>query len=169
MSNYKQPNKPKPTKAIMDALYGTHDFKEFTHLPDFEQPKAKPKRKVNTNRQSEANLQKAIVKWFRLQYPNLSQMLNYNLNNSRNMISAVNNSYLGLNSGRNDLSLYYRGYALLIELKATDGKLSDKQKRFQTECELAGNYYRITDNFDDAMKVIQNFITWCDDKNSTHL
>jgi len=154
--------KIKPTKAILHALYGTHDFKSFDDQPNYDPPKPKQTRKRNPFRQYEDTLQKQIVKWFKLQYPDMKDLLCYNLNNSRNMIIAVNDNALGLTKGRNDLSLYYRGKALMLELKAQDGKQSESQKQFEVTATKYGNHYRIAYDFDTATDIIRKFITWCD-------
>jgi hypothetical protein len=154
--------KPKPTKAQMHALFGTSDFKSFDDTPNYDPPKPKQPRKRNPFRQYEDQLQKQIVKWFALQYPDLTDLLCYNLNNSRNMYAAVKDKALGLTKGRNDLSLYYRGKALMLELKAQDGKQSEAQREFQSIATKYGNHYRVTNSFDEATDIIRKFITWCD-------
>ena len=155
-------HKPKrPTKATLDALFGTHDFKTYTELPDYE-PKVKTKRKRNPFRLYEDRLQKEVVKWFALQYPNLKDLLCYNLNNSSNQITGAINKSLGLTTGRNDLSLYYKGHALLLELKSPDGKQSEAQQQFEATCIKYGNHYRIAWEFDQAQDIIRKFITWAD-------
>jgi hypothetical protein len=158
--------KPKPTQAQLRSLYGTTDFKTFDDptLPDYEPPKPKAKRKRNPLKQYEDTIQKQVVKWFGLQYPALKGLLCYNLNNSRTMISAVNNKALGLVTGRNDLTLYYRGRALLLELKAPDGKQRDEQKQFEALCNEYGNHYRIAWEFEQACDIIRKFITWCENE-----
>jgi hypothetical protein len=161
MNNFKN-NKPKrPTKATLDALFGTHDFKTYAELPSYE-PKVKTKRKRNPFRLYEDRLQKQVVKWFGLQYPNLKDLLCYNLNNSTNQITGAINKSLGLTTGRNDLSLYYKGRALLLELKSPDGKQSKTQQQFEATCIKHGNHYRIAWEFDQAQEIIRKFITWAD-------
>jgi hypothetical protein len=162
--NRTKPNRP--TRAQLDALFGTHDFKTFNEdLPDYEPPKPKQKRKRNPFRVYEDRLQKQVIKWFALQYPHLCDLLCYNLNNSSNQITGAINKSLGLTTGRNDLTLYYRGRALLLELKAPDGKQSEAQQEFEALCTKHGNHYRIAWEFEQAQDVIRNFIRWCDDIN----
>jgi hypothetical protein len=155
---------PRPTKVQVDLLYGTTDFKTFDDMPDYEKPKVRKPRKRKMFRSYEDTLQKHIVKWFGLQYPDMKDLLCYNLNNSAHMIAAIKNKSLGLTKGRSDLSLYYRGRALQLELKATDGKQSEAQKEFQATNEKYGNHYRVTDDFDQATDIIRKFITWCDNQ-----
>jgi hypothetical protein len=69
---------------------------------------------------------------------------------------------LGLRSGRNDLSLYYRGRALLLELKTSTGRQSDAQKEFERIHTENGNHYRVAYNFEQATQIITNFIEWCE-------
>lgn len=153
---------PRPTREQLDALFGTHDFKTFTDdLPDYE-PKPKQKRKRNPFRVYEDQLQKQVVKWFGLQYPALKDLLCYNLNNSTNQISGAINKSLGLTTGRNDLTLYYQGRALLLELKAPDGKQSEAQQAFEALCTKHGNHYRIAWEFEQAIETIRKFISWAD-------
>jgi hypothetical protein len=156
--------KTPPTRYMMDQLYGTHDFKTYDDMPDFT-PAPKPvkgTRKRNEFREYEDKLQKQIVKWFGLQYPHLEKLLAYNLNNSRNQIAGAINKTMGVRAGRNDLSLDYRGKALLLELKAPGKKQSPEQVQYEKTCIEYGNHYRVADNFDQATEIIRNFIHWCD-------
>lgn len=153
--------KSRPTAKQIASLYGvTPDFKDDA-IPDFT-PRDKPKRKRNPFRQYEDRLQKQVVKWFALQYPELRDCLCYNLSNSTNQITGVINKSLGLVTGRNDLTLYYRGKALLLELKAPDGNQSTAQKEFEASMTKAGNHYRIAWEFEQAQEIIRNFVVWCE-------
>jgi hypothetical protein len=153
---------PRPTKAQIDALYGTTDFKTFDDMPDYEKPKVRKPRKKRTTILTESRLQKKVVNWFGKQYPEMKDMICYNFNNSTDMISQVNNKMMGMRSGRNDLSVYYRGRALLLELKIDNGKQSDYQREFEQTAIKAGNHYRIAWTFDQATDIIRKFISWCD-------
>ena len=157
-----KPTKIKPTKAILHSLYGTHDFKQFDDAPDYTPPPKPTKRKRSPFKSYEDTLQKQIVKWFRLQYPDMTQLLCYNNNNSKDMIRQVIDKSLGLVTGRNDLTLYYRGRALLLELKAKGGKQSEAQIEFERTATKYGNHYRLADDFDQATDIIRKFITWAD-------
>jgi hypothetical protein len=157
----KQP-KSNPTKAQLHALYGTTDFKRFDDMPDYTPPTPTKKRKPNPNRQSEASIQRKIITWFGRTYPDKRDLLCYNNTNSFDATRQMIDKSLGLRSGRNDLSLYYRGRALLLELKTPTGRQSDAQKEFERVHTESGNHYRVAHNFEDAQKIITNFIEWCD-------
>jgi glycine betaine/choline ABC-type transport system substrate-binding protein len=92
----------------------------------------------------------------------MADLLCYNNSNSKDMIRQAIDKSLGLVKGRNDLSLYYRGRALLLELKAKDGKQSDAQKQFEQTHTTYDNHYRVAYSFDEATDIIRKFITWCD-------
>jgi hypothetical protein len=154
--------KTRPTRYMMDQLYGTHDFKTYDDMPDFT-PAPKPvKRKRTTTGETEHQLQRRIVTWFKKQYPDMKELLCYNDTNKSDATAQMISKSLGLVTGRNDLSLYYRGRALLLELKRVGQKQSDGQKQFETTQIKYGNHYRVADNFDQATEIIRNFIQWCD-------
>jgi hypothetical protein len=92
----------------------------------------------------------------------MKELLCYNDTNKSDATAQMISKSLGLVTGRNDLSLYYRGRALLLELKRVGQKQSDGQKQFETTQIKYGNHYRVADNFDQATEIIRNFIQWCD-------
>jgi len=159
-------HKPKrPSKVTLEYLYGTHDFKTFTDtIPDYT-PKPKQKRtKSKSNKETEHQLQRRIVVWFRKQYPEYKDCICYNDTNKQTKTSQMISRAMGLVSGRNDLSIYYRGRALLLELKIKTGTQSDNQQIFEQNMKLAGNHYRIAFEFEQAQDIIRKFITWCDEQ-----
>jgi hypothetical protein len=162
----KQPNKPKATKAILDALYGTQDFKSFRGDTDYTEPKIRSQKRNKSKlpKDTEHEIQRKIIVWFRKKYPNHKDCICYNDTNKHNKTSQMISKSLGLVTGRNDLSIYYRGYALLLEIKTEKGIQSENQKIFEQNMKNANNNYRVAYDFDLAKETITKFIEWCDEK-----
>lgn len=116
-------------------------------------------------RHVESNIQKAFVKWFRLQYPqyalNLTSVPNGGL---RSKTEAAIMKAEGMTAGAADLLLLVpRGNfgVLGIEFKtlAKGSRQSDAQKRWQEAFERAGNKYAIVRTFEEAMDVAKNYMS----------
>jgi hypothetical protein len=179
MSNYKQPNKPKATKAILDALYGTQDFKSFRGDTDYAEPKISvPKRNLEAESEqatpeptdhkqtakatpspTEWSIQASCVAWFGRNYPIYRDLLCANNNNSRNQIAGARNNMIGIRSGRADLVLYWKGRAIHIEVKTSKGKQSENQQLWQELVELHGFRYEIIRSRDEFVSLIQSILT----------
>lgn len=121
--------------------------------------KAKSRKKPTND---EHKIQCACVKWFRLEYPKLKDMLFAVPNAARR--SARNGAYMkdeGMLPGVADLILLKsnRFYgALCVEMKKPDKYQRPVQKEWQKECEAAGNKYVVCRSLDEFMKVITDYL-----------
>ena len=115
-------------------------------------------------RHIESDIQKAFVKWFRLQYPqyalNLTSVPNGGL---RSKTEAAIMKAEGMTAGAADLLLLVpRGGfgALGIEFKtqAKGSRQSEAQKRWQAAFESAGNKYVIVRTFDEAVEITNSYL-----------
>jgi hypothetical protein len=98
---------------------------------------------------SEDKLQSDCYLWFHETYPKYRGLLCYNLNNSRNKIRASMDKGMGLQKGRADMVLYWKGSAYHIELKLPNGVQSPDQKKWQAVILLAGFEYTIIRSLED--------------------
>lgn len=121
--------------------------------------KAKSRKKPTND---EHKMQCACVKWFRLEYPKLKDMLFAVPNAARR--SARNGKYMkdeGMLPGVADLILLKsnRFYgALCVEMKKPDKYQRPVQKEWQKECEAAGNKYVVCRSLDEFMKVVTDYL-----------
>ncbi|MDC7140113.1 VRR-NUC domain-containing protein [Bacteroides finegoldii] len=121
--------------------------------------KAKSRKKPTND---EHKMQCACVKWFRLEYPKLKDMLFAVPNAARR--SARNGEYMkdeGMLPGVADLILLKsnRFYgALCVEMKKPGKYQRPVQKEWQKECEAAGNKYVVCRSLDEFMKVITDYL-----------
>lgn len=110
----------------------------------------------------EHRLQQACVRWFRLQYPALRDVLIAVPNGGRR--DAVTGARLkaeGVVAGASDLVLLKpnRFYgALCIEMKTPKGKQSPAQKEWQKAVEAAGDKYVLCRSIDDFMREVRIYI-----------
>lgn len=118
------------------------------------------KRKKPTD--DEHKIQCACVRWFRLKYPKLKNILFAIPNGGRR--DAVTGAKLkdeGATSGVSDLILLCsnRLYgALCIEMKTPKGVQQPSQKEWQKEIEAMGNKYIICRSLDEFMKAINDYL-----------
>lgn len=92
-------------------------------------------KKASTKPQTESQIQKDFVRWFRARYESIEPLF-FAVGNggARNVWTAKIMKDEGVRSGVSDLILLIprHGYAaLLIETKTPDGKQSDSQKEFE--------------------------------------
>lgn len=110
----------------------------------------------------EHKIQCACVKWFKLEYPKLKNVLFAVPNAARR--SARNGAYMkdeGMLPGVADLILlksnrFYGGLA--IEMKKPGEYQRPVQKEWQKECEAAGNKYVVCKSLDEFMKVVTDYL-----------
>lgn len=110
----------------------------------------------------EHRIQCACVKWFKLEYPKLKNVLFAVPNAARR--SARNGAYMkdeGMLPGVADLILlksnhFYGGLA--IEMKKPGEYQRTVQKEWQKECEAAGNKYVVCRSLDEFMKVVTDYL-----------
>jgi len=111
----------------------------------------------------ESRLQSACVRWFRLQYPRYSLLLNSVPNGGAR--SAVTGAILkaeGCVRGVADLELNIarHGYhGLKIEMKTDKGRQSAEQKRWQREVEAQGYRYAVCRSFDEFRQLVNGYLT----------
>ena len=110
----------------------------------------------------EEQFQVALVGWFRVQYPEFSDLL-YIIANGENVgpTRMKRLKQMGLVPGMPDLMLavttvHHPG--LYIEMKSTKGRLRESQKSIHMQ--LEGQRYKVvvSHGWDDAKKVIQEYL-----------
>lgn len=110
----------------------------------------------------EHKIQCACVKWFRLEYPKLKDMLFAIPNAARR--SARNGAYMkdeGMLPGVADLILLKsnRFYgALCVEMKKPGEYQRPVQREWQKECEANGNKYVVVRSLDEFIDVVDNYL-----------
>lgn len=105
----------------------------------------------------EQDLQKACVRWFRMQYPKL-MLFHIPNGGKRSVIEASIFKAMGVVAGVADLCLLYGGVAHFIEMKAGKGKQSDSQMDFQAYCDSHGFPYMVCDSIDSFMGTINGIV-----------
>lgn len=124
-----------------------------------EQDKRKPQKRHDDE---EHRIQCSCVRWFRLQYPKLGNILFAIPNGGRR--DAVTGAKLkeeGATSGVADLILLKsnRFYgALCIEMKKPGGYQSPAQKAWQKEAEANGAKYVVCKSLEEFMKAIKDYL-----------
>lgn len=108
----------------------------------------------------EENLQIKIIQWLDMQYPNC--LYCSTLGGMRLTIGqAVKIKRMGYRKGIPDLILYEpRGQykALFLELKSKKGKMSEYQKKWQTELNERGYKSVCCNDFYECVKLIKNYL-----------
>ena len=109
---------------------------------------------------SESKLQSECVKWFRLQYPNVTIFAIPNGGN-RDAITGAIMKREGALAGVADLfvmkpSSSYCG--LFIEMKAGKGKQSEKQLDFQQKALVSGYQYKVITSLDQFIKDVKEYL-----------
>lgn len=108
----------------------------------------------------ESELQRACMKWMRLQYPKL-MMFSVPNGGYRNRREAAIMVSEGIRTGVSDLILLKAcgGYhGLCVEMKWANGRQSDAQKEFQFIVEQEGYLYRIARSFDAFKDLIERYV-----------
>lgn len=102
----------------------------------------------------EEYFQAAIVRYYRMQYPNRYGMLFSNHNNANSAAQGEKAKAQGRVSGVADLTyLKGNGQLVFIECKTATGKQSPEQKQWQKLIEENGYRYEIVRSIDDAKKI----------------
>ena len=113
-------------------------------------------------RHNESIIQQNFVKWFRLQFPELSLMLFAVPNGGlRRRVEAAIMKAEGMTAGVSDLILLVpsKGYhSLCIEMKAEKGRQTEHQKQWQKHAERHGNKYVICRSFEDAVNAVREYL-----------
>lgn len=104
-------------------------------------------------RHEESKLQQACIRWFRIAYPEMSQLLFAVPNGYKTSLSQARIAKAeGMLAGVADLILLTPAepyHALCIEMKTAKGRQQPSQKAFQTNVEAAGYKYVICRSFND--------------------
>lgn len=124
-----------------------------------EQDKRKPRQPHDDE---EHRIQCSCVRWFRLRYPKLAEVLFAIPNGgSRHKAEAGRMKSEGVTAGVADLILLKsnRFYgALCLEMKTPKGRQSDTQKHWQKLVESAGNKYIICRSLDDFIREVTDYL-----------
>lgn len=106
--------------------------------------------------------QKAVIQWFRTQYPKYWRCLWAIPNGGKRHIkTAMTLKDEGVLSGVSDLFLMIpKGgwHGLFIEMKAKDGKVTDTQKDFLGTATMMGYQGSVCYGFDEAKKIITDYL-----------
>lgn len=136
-------------------------YQELLRIQAENEQRKKPKRVTG---HPEADLQKACVEWFRMQYPKHWRLLFAVPNGgSRDKREAVNLMKEGVVRGVSDLILLEargRFGALCIELKTTraGSKQSDEQIAWQKDAEKVGMMYVVVRTLEEFQKVVNDYM-----------
>lgn len=110
----------------------------------------------------EHRIQSACVRWFRLKYPKLKNVLFAVPNGGRrDAITGARLKDEGMLPGVADLILLKsnRFYgALCVEMKKPGEYQRPVQKDWQKECEANGNKYVVIRSLDEFIKVVDNYL-----------
>lgn len=117
-------------------------------------------------RHEEADNQIALVRWFRIQYPELSELLvSYPAGMNLSLSQRIRARNMGLTAGVPDLILFVpmiigRQFCpcLFIEMKSKNGKLSEVQKSYHRRLKKMGYTIVVSYSCEDAMKSIKSYL-----------
>lgn len=108
----------------------------------------------------ESDIQKACVKWFRLQYPGLVLCSIPNEGKTSPQMGAIMKS-MGLLAGMPDLILFAAegGFnGLLIEMKSPEGRLTESQTAIHTKLKRKGYHVEVCRSFEQFKSIIENYL-----------
>ena len=117
-------------------------------------------------RELEHKIQCQMVKWFRLQYPEMKHNL-FSVPNGglRDEVTAAKMKAEGQLAGVSDLILLksnrFHG-ALLVETKTKEGRQSDNQKDWQQKITNDGYKYVIVRSLDDFIREVKLYLSQVD-------
>lgn len=72
-------------------------------------------------------------------------------------LQAIRNKRLGVRKGASDLLLWHGGHAYALELKTTDGRPRDSQRRFISDMIAAGAYADFARGIDEALATLEGW------------
>lgn len=112
-------------------------------------------------KQSEDNLQKACVKWFKLQYP--KKLIHHSPNGGkRNAREAAKFKAMGTKAGCPDLMIYQQTtdyVGLAIELKVGTNKATENQDAFIAELRANGWYVVMVYRMDVFINTVKGYMS----------
>ena len=106
----------------------------------------------------EQDLQRACVKWFNLQYPEMHGLLFMCHQNASSRIQQSILKGLGLIAGVSDLILLSPSGAVFIELKAGKNKQTDVQKEWQAKVEAYGYPYVVVNSLEQFIEEVKQWL-----------
>lgn len=111
---------------------------------------------------AESQLQRACVKWFTLQFPDIRPLF-FAVGNGgkRNRIEAAIMKGEGVTAGVADMLLLYpnnRFHGLCIEFKTATGRQTDSQRTFQRLVTKAGYHYIVIRDIESFIAEIKDYI-----------
>ena len=125
-----------------------------------EQAETKPRRQLHSE---EHNIQRACIRWFRYQYPNMHHNLFAVPNGGwRDKVTAGKMKAEGVLPGVADLILLKpnaRYHALLLEMKTRSGSQSKVQKQWQQLITADGYKYVVCRSLDDFMAEVKAYLS----------
>jgi len=111
-------------------------------------------------RHPESILQRACVRWFKMQYPN--ELIYANANGGyRSKIEAAIMKGEGVLSGVPDLFIAKPNRinaGLYIEMKAENGRLTENQKIISETLLTKGYEVKVVRNIDEFIKIVNNYL-----------
>lgn len=128
-------------------------YDEFLEQENKKKTKRKPQHK-------ESRIQKQMIEWFHLQYPNLVIAAVPN-GGRRNALEAKIMKGEGVLAGFSDLIIIAPKNVLFVEVKTEDGRQSEKQAVFQKNVEKLGFQYSICRSLEEFILTIEK---WLKDK-----
>lgn len=112
---------------------------------------------------AEDDLQMQCVRWFRLQFPQLSRLLHHSPNGGRrDTREGARFKQMGTQPGFPDLILLVpsKGYhALMLELKTRTGRQQDSQKDYQRLIEAQGYRYLIVRSLEQFQLEVNTYLS----------
>lgn len=117
-------------------------------------------------RHEETENQIALVRWFRLQYPELGDLLvSYPAGMNLSLSQRIRARNMGLKAGVPDLILFVPKIiknkffpCLFIEMKAEKGRLSEVQKDYHRKLKNHGYTIVISYSCEEAMEKIKSYL-----------
>jgi hypothetical protein len=109
-----------------------------------------------TKHETEEALQADCYIWAHNTIPEIRGLLCYNLNNSPNKRAASINKGMGLQPGRSDMVLYWKGNAYMIEMKLPGKNQQEPQKVWELKVRSHGFEYYVIKSLDEFKELIYN-------------
>jgi hypothetical protein len=108
----------------------------------------------------EADLQRACVQWFRLQYKRPWRCFHIPNGEKRDARTAAILKAMGVEAGVADLCVIIPGLGIaFVELKAPGGRLTQAQKDFQDDCRKAGIIHETASDLEKFMMLVEIWAT----------
>lgn len=106
------------------------------------------------NKQPESELQRACVRWFRMQYP---EYLIFAIPNGgyRSAIQAAIMKGEGVMAGIPDLQVCLPGRTFFIEMKSEHGRMTDAQKQMCLKLRELGHTVYVVSSFDAFVETVR--------------